>query len=70
MTYAVCRNAAGSKFIVSNAVKRSDGTSFTVADTVKRSDGTSFNIFTATVTVEPISVPVKFIAVPNRKFVA
>jgi len=67
MTYAIVKESDGTKIIVSNAVKDSDGNVHNVSNSVKDSDGIPYVIFTDNVDVVRT---VKFIAIPNRRFVA
>lgn len=68
MTYAVVKNAAGDKFLVSNTVKNAAGSEFDVANDVKDADGNLFTVFSTTPLV--LAGEVRFVASAARRFVA
>lgn len=55
MTVAICKNAAGKKFVIHNTCRNSAGTLFTLNNSVKNSSGTPFLIFGNTIQTVPVS---------------
>lgn len=67
MTYTTVRDSDGTGHIVSNVVKDSAGDSYNVGTDVRDSGGNPHTVFGSNVT---IIRTVRFIAVPDRRFIA